>query len=475
MSTSQPEPRRALSTSFLMLGFACTFVLAVLTIGIAALEMIRVEHATLAIADDNQLSTYYLGDVGEQLARLRSRIALGLQESPDEFSRRMQRSPQIEMLLQEALDRLPGTLAPATQQRWASLQIEVARLRQSYADAASAIRMGQPTQASEILAREADAATRVHDGLDDLQQAHRETVLARLRSAHRNMSRTGFLALILAGLFLAGMVAIWSVIIGLHRRQKRQLAEYTARLESVNADLDAFAGRVAHDLKNTLGPVVMGPSMLRRASQNPTRVIDVADRMDRCSRRAIALVDALLAFSRASRNVEVGESETLPAAMKSVLEELAPEIARLDVTLEIAELPDLQVRCSPGLLHIVLANLCGNSVKFLEGQQERRIRISARQEESFCRIEVQDTGPGIPKEALQKIFEPFYRVERSRAPGTGIGLATVRRVVEQRGGRITVESTEGRGSHFQVWLPLAPPHEDQPPKPVPETGPSVHH
>jgi signal transduction histidine kinase len=457
MSASQPEPGSVFpDTRFLVLGFGFTLVLAVLTIGIAAVETIRVEQATLEIADDSQLSTYYLGNVGEQLARLRFYVALGLQESPDEFNGYTSRIAHIERMVQEALDAVPDTLDPAAQQRWASLRVEAVRLQQRYADAASAIRMGQPDGAAALLAGEADAAARVHDGLDALQQAHRETVLARLRSAHRNVSRTGFLTLILSALLLVGIVAVWSIMIRIDRRQKRQIAQYTARLESVNADLDAFAGRVAHDLKNALGPVVMGPAMIRRFSQDPTHVIEVSDRMDRCSRKAVALVEALLAFSRASRRVEAGESAALPAAMNSVLDEIAPEVARLDVTLEIGEIPDLQVRCSPGLLHILLANLCGNAVKFLEGQPERRVRVSARQEESFCRIDIRDTGPGIPREALQKIFEPFYRVEGNRAPGTGIGLATVRRIVEQRGGRITVESTEGRGSCFEVWLPLVP-------------------
>jgi hypothetical protein len=81
MSASQPEPGSVPDTRFLVLGFGCTFVLAVLTIGIAAVETIRVEQATLEIADDSQLSTYYLGNVGEQLARLRFYVALGLQES----------------------------------------------------------------------------------------------------------------------------------------------------------------------------------------------------------------------------------------------------------------------------------------------------------------------------------------------------------------------------------------------------------
>ena len=304
---------------------------------------------------------------------------------------------------------------------------------------------------------------------------HREKVLTKLRAQNKEASRIGSAEVILVGLFLTGMITIWGTMIEVLRRQRRRLAEYTSRLEEVNADLDSFAGRVAHDLKNALFPILLGPSMLRRSLQNPAHIDEVADRIDRCSRKAIVLIDALLAFSRASRDVEADESGALPAAVKSVFEELSPEIARLDVALDGDEIPELQVRCSPGLLHVVLANLCGNAVKFLDGQLERRVRISARQEGAFCRIDVEDTGPGIPREALQKIFEPFYRVEGNRAPGTGIGLATVRRVVEQHRGRITVESTPGRGSRFQVWLPLAPAAEPRPRPPQPEARPSVHH
>ena len=462
MSTSEHEPRRASSMRFLALGFMGTFMLAVLTMGIAAVETFRAQHATLEVADDSQLATYHLGQVGEQLARLRSHLALGVQESTREFSGRAQRIARIEGLLQRSLDALPGMLDPATQQRWATVRPETVRLQQSYADAATAIHTGQRARASAILARETAATARVHDALDALQQAHRQTVLSDLRAAHRDISRAGSLTLVLSALFLAGSVAIWSGITGIYRRQKRELAEYTARLESANSDLDAFAGRVAHDLKNALGPVVMGPAMIRRSSHDPTRVIALAERMDRCSQKAIALIDALLAFSRASRGVEAGESVALPAAMQGVLAEIAPEIARLDVTLEVGEIPDLHVRCSPGLLHFVLMNLCSNAVKVLEGRPERHIRIAVRREESSCRIEVRDTGPGIPREALQKIFDPFYRVDGSRMPGTGIGLATVRRIVEQRGGRIAAASTEGRGSCLTVWLRLTPPPAEPP-------------
>ncbi|MDP2340609.1 MAG: HAMP domain-containing sensor histidine kinase [Deltaproteobacteria bacterium] len=255
---------------------------------------------------------------------------------------------------------------------------------------------------------------------------------------------------VLVGVFLAGEVLIWTLLITMLDRQRRRLDEHTGRLEAANADLDAFAGRVAHDLKNALTPVTLAPNLLRSYADDPARVRQFADRIDRMSRKAVALLDALLAFSRAA-GVQAHEAERLAPAVSGVVDELGPEIARLGVTFDVGAIPDLTVRCSAGLLHIVLANLCGNAVKFLEGAPVRRVELSARREGKFCRIDVDDTGPGIPRAAQEKIFEPFYRVEGNRAPGTGIGLATVRRVVEQRGGCISVESTEGHGARFQVW------------------------
>ena len=115
----------------------------------------------------------------------------------------------------------------------------------------------------------------------------------------------------------------------------------------------------------------------------------------------------------------------------------------------------IRLRCSPGLLHILLANLCGNAVKYHADRTERRVDISARLEDSACQIVIEDTGPGIPKESLDRIFEPFFRVPGSHVPGTGIGLATVRRILDARGGRIEIESEVGRGTRVRIWLPAA--------------------
>lgn len=242
---------------------------------------------------------------------------------------------------------------------------------------------------------------------------------------------------------------------------RRRIAQYEQRiledariLAERNHDLDAFAGRVAHDLKNALAPLSMLPDTLRRAQRDPARVQDVANRAERSIRRAVGILDALLAFSRASGPAD-SEATPLEPVLKSVLEELAPQIARVGVSVEVGRLCEMPLRCDPGLLHIVLTNLCGNALKFLDGRPLRRLRIASSEDDRGCKIEVEDTGPGIPETAREKIFEPFYRVEGTQAPGSGIGLATVRRVVESRGGRVTVESVVGRGSCFHVWLPRA--------------------
>jgi signal transduction histidine kinase len=237
-------------------------------------------------------------------------------------------------------------------------------------------------------------------------------------------------------------------------RQREQIADYTSRLESANEDLDAFAGRVAHDLRNALGPIVAAPDLLRANPADTTAVLRTADRTERGAQRAISVMDALLAFSRAAQSVPADEAGELLPVVNAVAEELGPAIAEHDVRLALGSIPAIRVHCSEGLLHIVLANLAGNAVKFLEGQDRREVTISATVDDGYCRIAVEDTGPGIPAEAQERIFEPFFRVSTSRAPGFGIGLATVRRIVDARGGRIEVESQPGHGARFEVWLPL---------------------
>jgi signal transduction histidine kinase len=233
-----------------------------------------------------------------------------------------------------------------------------------------------------------------------------------------------------------------------------RIAAAERTLEARNRDLDAFAGRVAHDLKNALGPVTMSTSLLRRAPGDPARVGEIADRIERSSRRAAEIIEALLAFSRGSGSVAEDEAASVKEAITSVLDEVADVASQSGVTLELGVTPDVAVRCEPRLLHIALANIVSNAIKYTTGSSVQRVRVSATTEGSACRIDVEDTGPGIAPNEREKIFLPFYRVPGSRASGTGIGLATVRRIVEARGGDIHVDSELGKGSVFHLRLPV---------------------
>jgi signal transduction histidine kinase len=115
------------------------------------------------------------------------------------------------------------------------------------------------------------------------------------------------------------------------------------------------------------------------------------------------------------------------------------------------DLPSLQT--DPGKLKVVLKNLLGNAIRFTT---EGSITIEARACRKGIEICVTDTGIGIPQDALSLIFEPFQQVDNSLLPqsgGTGLGLHIVKRLLDLLGGEVSVESEEGRGSTFRVWVP----------------------
>jgi two-component system OmpR family sensor kinase len=196
--------------------------------------------------------------------------------------------------------------------------------------------------------------------------------------------------------------------------------------------------------------------MLHKAHGRPEVIGRLADQIGASVQRTGLLIDGLLGFSRAEHR-SGDEAASLRTTVAAVLEDLAAVIDRVDAAVDV-DVPALDVRCAPGLLHIVVANLVGNALKFMENRPVRRVRIAAGAAEAWCELVVADTGPGIPREALARVFEPFYREPGNRAAGTGIGLATVQRIVEARGGLVTVESEPGRGATFRVRLPLCVRH-----------------
>jgi two-component system phosphate regulon sensor histidine kinase PhoR len=126
------------------------------------------------------------------------------------------------------------------------------------------------------------------------------------------------------------------------------------------------------------------------------------------------------------------------------------------VKLQSAGASDTMVMADPDAMNQVFGNLIENSLKY--AKEGKRIRVGARTLDSEVQFTVQDFGPGIASEHLERIFERFYRIDKARSResgGTGLGLAIVKHIIQAHGGRIWAESTLGKGVSFHFTLPLA--------------------
>jgi PAS domain S-box-containing protein len=243
------------------------------------------------------------------------------------------------------------------------------------------------------------------------------------------------------------------------RRAQAQLQDRAAELERSNADLAQFAYVASHDLSEPLRVVEGYIDLLHRryagqldehADQFIGHALDGVERMQR-------LIRDLLAYSRAGQSaaelVEVDVSD-LVAGVLTVLDR---RIAETRAEVLVGELP--RVRANPTQLDQVLQNLLSNALKFADSEAPKVELTSARDVDGW-RFAVRDNGPGIPLPDRERVFKMFERLpEQVTAPGSGIGLAICKRIVERRGGRIWVDAAPGGGSVFTFTIPDAVPHE----------------
>ena len=298
-----------------------------------------------------------------------------------------------------------------------------------------------------------DELTNVVDALLTQEQAAfeqaRRSALRTGQDAYRLLMTIAAIAGLLAATLLVGL----SRLVGRLGASQRQLDATLRSLEQRNQDLDAFAGRVAHDLRNIIAPLGLNAGRIMKAAGSNNQMRTAAERIDRIAQKVDAWTGAMLAFARSNRNDNPRGRASLKAVVEDVLETLSAQQSLIDVELE-TRLDEVEVACPPPLLQVAVLNVIGNAYKFLEGSARRKVTIETHREGPLGELVVSDTGPGIASEHQEKIFDPFHRVHAGPVSGTGIGLATVRRIVEGHGGRVTVESSPGQGARFRIRLPL---------------------
>jgi two-component system phosphate regulon sensor histidine kinase PhoR len=257
-------------------------------------------------------------------------------------------------------------------------------------------------------------------------------------------------------LALLGIVLVTVVLVGRWVSRsalsaQQQLTNLNEALAERNRDLDAFAGRLAHDLRGPLSTVSLASESLatRFPEARPTTA-----RMERSLTQISNLMDELLTLSRLGtmRNA-TARAEWIAGTLEQRLD---PLIAGVGGQLHIDLQPAL-IACSESLLSQVLWNLAENSVKYRRPDVPPSITIEGREEENRYRILVSDNGMGMSEADARRAFEAFYRGKHSDIAGTGLGLSIVRRIVEATHGTISVESRLGEGTTFTVSIPLANP------------------
>ncbi len=227
----------------------------------------------------------------------------------------------------------------------------------------------------------------------------------------------------------------------------RDLKNTQDELQRSNENLTAFAGQVSHDLANPLAAIGMALELLKVTAESDPRSSSLLARALNGVRRMRLVIDELLAFARLG-----GELVRVPVDLSEVVgdvrEDLATALAGADV--EVSELP--VVVGDPVQLRAVVQNLVGNAAKFTRPGEPARISIGARPVGEGWRVEVCDAGPGIPPDQRDRVFQPLVRVDTS-VEGSGIGLATCRRIVEAHGGRIALEESPSGGTCAWFELP----------------------
>jgi two-component system phosphate regulon sensor histidine kinase PhoR len=230
------------------------------------------------------------------------------------------------------------------------------------------------------------------------------------------------------------------------------------RLKELESIRKEFVGNVSHELRTPLSLIKgFAQTLLDGALHDPDQAARFLQKIDKHSDRLLFLIEDLLAISRLeSGQVALNfEQLNLRDLAQRVVEDLAQPAAARQTSLVNRIRASLSVRADADRLPQVFFNLTDNAIKY--GKPAGRVVLDARETDGQkIEVSVSDDGPGIPPDAIGRVFERFYRVDRARSResgGTGLGLAIVKHIVQAHGGESWVRSDLGKGASFRFTLP----------------------
>ncbi|MBL9027070.1 MAG: HAMP domain-containing protein [Myxococcales bacterium] len=252
-------------------------------------------------------------------------------------------------------------------------------------------------------------------------------------------------------------------------RVSPELGDADGETIALGRDMDAMAERindlveshrrllrdVSHELRSPLARLAISLELVRRKA--PADVSPALDRIERETERLNAMIGELLVLSRleSAGAIESGEPVDLAGLVEPIAEDANLEGEDKGIRVEVHATP-CRVRGDAEMLRRAVENVVRNAVRYSEPGATVDVRVTAV--DGVAQIRVRDRGPGVPAESLDRIFEPFYRVETDRARsqgGTGIGLAITQRAVRLHGGTVEARNADGGGLELLLTLPLA--------------------
>ncbi len=269
-----------------------------------------------------------------------------------------------------------------------------------------------------------------------------------------------------------GPAEMRAVGLDVNRMRERILAELSAvqaanatlearteDLQRSNSELEQFAYVASHDLQEPLRKVASFCQLLQRryAGRLDAKADEYIEHAVDGAKRMQALINDLLAFSRVGRTAQRREPVSCAVLLAQAWANLAADVRRTHATIEVGELPVVLGEAS--LLTAVFQNLVNNALKF-RADEPPRVTVSVRRDGEFWLFSFSDNGIGIEPEYAERIFVIFQRLhDKAAYPGTGIGLAMVKKIIEYHGGRIWLDTTITAGARFWFTLPALPEDE----------------
>lgn len=253
---------------------------------------------------------------------------------------------------------------------------------------------------------------------------------------------------------LEGALELRNAVLGIVLRKAEEMAQLAGELRESNKELESFSYSVSHDLRAPLRHIAGYTELLsemegKQLSERGQRFLgNIGD----AARFAGTLVDNLLSFSQMGRSALRLSDVDLGALVNSIREEMRPDYERRQIDWQVHAMP--VVVADAAFIHMVLRNLISNAIKYTSTREQAEIEISAERQPTETVVAVRDNGVGFDMQYANKLFGVFQRLHRMEEfEGTGIGLASVRRIVERHGGRVWAEGRLDHGATFFFALP----------------------